>query len=74
MGDNRRNIYPHLSIVGVSVRLQELRGRRFRLRQSGALFLLVFGFSARGAEKPNTDNRKVPCCRRQNLLQTRATA
>jgi hypothetical protein len=28
-------------------------------------FLLVFGFSALRAEKPNTDERKVPCCRRQ---------
>jgi hypothetical protein len=26
----------------------------------GALFLLVFGFSALSAEKPNTDDRKVP--------------
>jgi len=36
--------------------------------------VLVFGFSALRAEKPNTDDRTVPCCRRQNLLQTQATA
>jgi hypothetical protein len=40
----------------------------------GTLFLLVFGFSARSAEKSNTDDRKVPCCRRQNLFQAQATA
>src|SRR5262252_5524255 len=27
---------------------------------------MVFGFSARSAKKPNTEEGPVPCCRRQN--------
>jgi hypothetical protein len=52
------------------------RGHRFLGSQRVKIKhnLLVFGFSALRAEKPNTEDRKVSCCRRQNLLQTQATA
>jgi len=33
--------------------------------------VLVFGFSARSAEKPNTDNRKVPLADRLDLARLR---
>jgi hypothetical protein len=31
------------------------------LRQRGNLYFIVRGFTARRAEKPRTNNRKVPC-------------
>jgi hypothetical protein len=34
----------------------------------------VFYFPALRAQKSNTDDHKVPSCRRRNLLQTQATA
>src|SRR5215210_2144958 len=69
------NGYPSVAIAGVITReitiRQDLRVRLFCLRQSGTFFLLVFGFSAHTAEKPNTQDATYPAAAGEKAFECR---